>query len=57
MNRNICDSCSYCEYKYKATLTDCVEICAYPIQALKEIEIRRTRENDTRRLQLENRLM
>lgn len=57
MNRNICDSCSYCEYKDKATLTDCVEICAYPIQALKEIEIRRTRENDTRRLQLENRLM
>lgn len=57
MNRNICEECKYCEYKDKATLTDCVELCAYPIQALKEIEIRRTKENDSRRLELENRLM
>lgn len=57
MNRNICDSCNFCEYKDKATLEDCIEICAYPIQALKEIEIRRTKENDTRRLELENKLM
>lgn len=57
MNRNICDSCVCCEYKDKATLTDCIEICAYPIQTLKEIEIRRTKEDDARRLELENRLM
>ena len=57
MNRNICDSCVCCEYKDKATLTDCIEICAYPIQTLKEIEIRRTKEDDNRRLELENRLM
>lgn len=57
MNRNICEECKYCEYKDKATLTDCVEICVYPIQTLKEIEIRRTKEDDARRLELENRLM
>lgn len=57
MNRNICEECKYCEYKDKASLTDCIKICAYPIQALKEIEIRRTKENDSRRLELENSLM
>ena len=57
MNRNICDECKYCEYKDKACLTDCCNICAYPIQILKEIETRRTKEDDTRRLELENRLM
>lgn len=57
MNRNICEECKFCEYKDKAVLTDCINICAYPIQTLKEIEIRRTKEDDTRRLELENRLM
>ena len=57
MNRNICDSCNYCEYKDKALLEDCIKICAYPIQTLKEIEIRRTKEDDARRLELENKLM
>ena len=55
--RNICNECKYCEYRLIASLYDCVQICAYPSQALKELENRRTKEDDTRRLELENRLM
>ena len=57
MDRNICEECKYCEYKDKATIVDCFAICSNPLDALKEIEIRRTKEDDKRRLELENRIM
>lgn len=57
MDRNICEECRYCEYRDKATIVDCFAICSNPLDALKEIEIRRTKEDDTRRLELKNRLM
>lgn len=57
MDRNICEECKNCEYRDKATLEDCFSICSNPLDALKEIENRRTREDDTHRLELENKLM
>lgn len=57
MDRNICEECKYCEYRDKASLTDCFAICSNPLDALKEIENRRYKEDDTRRLELENSLM
>ena len=55
--RNICDECKNCEDRDIASMTDCFAICGYPLDALTEIEKRRNKEDDTRRLELENRLM
>lgn len=57
MRRNICDECKYCEDRDMATITDCFAICGYPLDILKEIENRRNKEDDKRRLELENKLM
>lgn len=55
--RNICDECKNCEDRDIASMIDCFAICGYPLDALTEIEKRRNKEDDTRRLELENRLM
>ena len=55
--RNICDECKYCEFRDTATISDCFAICGNPLDVFKEIENRRNKEDDKRRLELENRLM